>query len=517
MKNHGPTLTLIAVTLFCWTPSLLMGQDGMLDPSFSSDGIAVHGFGLSNDFARAVVQQPDGRILVAGNTFVNGNSEFGVLRMLDNGELDQTFDTVGWTSTTMSALGDAAFAMALQPDGKIILAGQSDNGINGMLGMMRYNADGSPDDTFGNEGIVTDDYGGEQVEIYAIALQPDGKILVAGNIYDGTGRMIVARYNSDGSADLAFNGTGMATVTFGEYGVAYGMALRPDGKIVLAGYTESGGNADLALAQLGSTGSLDLSFGTGGKVITHVGFTWERFRALALDADGAIIATGTVGMGFEFDTFDMLIARYLANGSLDTSFDMDGYRVIDHAGDEDSGSGVVLQSDGKILVCGGAVIAGQSHFALVRMDATGAMDNGFGTNGIVHTAMGSQGGAATSMTMQSDGKILLAGYHGDFSGTDFGIARYTSGLPQSLWEIQAPEALVLYPNPAREEVFVTVSEGSGNIHLEVMDERGRLCITQQASGTMNMGLHVADLAPGRYHVRSVHDGKVGAGSFIKLP
>lgn len=517
MNAHGPETTILSLLPLLFFPILTHGQDGALDPTFGDAGVAIHGFGLSTDIGRAIVQQPDGRILVAGNTFVNGNSEFALMRLMPDGSLDLSLDTVGYTSNTLSASGDAAFAMALQPDGRIILAGQSDNGTNGMLGMMRYDANGIPDATFGNEGIVTDDFGGQQVEIHAIALQPDGKVLLAGNIYDGTGRMLVARYTEDGVPDPSFNGTGMTTVTFGEYSVAYAMALGSDGMIHLAGYTESGGNSDLALARLGPLGALDVSFGTGGKVITHLGYSWERLRAMTIDADGAILVTGSVGSGFDFPTFDMVVARYASNGTLDASFDQDGSKVIDHAGEEDGGAGVVLQSDGKILVCGGATIAGQEHFALVRMDGTGALDGNFGADGVVLTEMGSEGGAATAMTMQSDGKILLAGYHSDFTGTDNAVARYLGGTPQSMHQDLLFGSLFLYPNPAREMLYLQIPENGDGVLLQVWDEQGRICRTEQVSRSGTMDMNIADLAPGRYEIRCIGKSAVRAGSFIKLP
>ncbi|HQV40362.1 MAG TPA: T9SS type A sorting domain-containing protein [Flavobacteriales bacterium] len=507
------TSLLLSVALF---PLASLCQDGVLDPSFSGDGIATHGFGLANDVARKVIQQPDGRILVGGNTFVLGASAFGVARLLENGELDVSFAEDGYTVHQVSSMGDAAFDMALQPDGKVLLAGvSSEVGSNG-IGLMRFEADGELDMGFGTEGVSIANIPGQSVEIYGVALQADGKIVVCGMAFSVGGQLLVARFDDTGALDLSFNSTGYTLVPIGEYAVAYDVAIRPDGRIIAAGHTETNGNASLALAQLDTDGALDASFGTDGIVTTELGYSWERINGFTLDPDGALIGVGTVGMAFDFDTFDAIAVRYLLNGTLDTSFGTNGLVIMDHSDAENGAYDAALQGDGKILICGGADVVGQYQFALTRLLTTGMMDNTFGTGGTVLTAVGTEGSEAYSITMQSDGRILVSGTSGDLFGADFAVARYTSGLADGILEAAAPLDIVVFPNPATERISVQHTSTTGTVALEVIDTEGRVVLQHSINATQRIELDVRALADGRYVLHLI-DGKARyAGSFVKV-
>lgn len=506
------TSLLLSVALF---PLASLCQDGVLDPTFSTDGIAIHGFGIANDVARKVIQQPDGRILVGGNTFVLGASSFGVARLLENGELDLSFDTVGYTVAQVSELGDAAFDMALQDDGKVLLVGVSSEVGSSTIGLMRFDSAGLPDLGFGVEGYANGAIPGNAVEIYAVALQADGKIVVCGMAFDGEGEMLIARFLPDGSFDNAFNSTGYVLVPIGDYAVAYDVAIRPDGRIVVAGYTETNGNASLALAQLDTNGALDAAFGTNGVVTTELGYSWERINGFTLDPDGALIGAGSVGMGFDFDTFDAIAVRYLMNGTPDASFGSGGTVIMDHSGAGDGAYDATLQSDGKILVCGSADVAGRDQFALSRLLPTGALDDSFGTGGTVITLVGSEGGNANSVAMQSDGKILVAGSFGEIFGADFAVARYTSGLADGILEKAAARTMSVYPNPATERITIGTAAQGRSVVLEMFDAEGRVVLQQRMAAAPLIDVDVRGLAEGRYVVRMSDADTRYVGAFVK--
>ncbi|MEZ4738604.1 MAG: hypothetical protein R2818_04420 [Flavobacteriales bacterium] len=178
-------------------------------------------------------------------------------------------------------------------------------------------------------------------------LRADGKIVVCGMAFDGEGKMLIARFLPDGSYDNTFNSTGYVLVPIDDYAVAYDVAIRPDGRIVVANCTETNSNASLALAQL-DTNSLGSGLRHQRRGDHQVGYSWERINGFTLDPDGALISAGSVGTGFDFDTFDAIAVRYLIDGTPDASFGSGGTVIVDHSGAGDGAYDATLQSDGKI-------------------------------------------------------------------------------------------------------------------------------------------------------------------------
>ncbi|MCB0810459.1 MAG: hypothetical protein KDB96_14375, partial [Flavobacteriales bacterium] len=482
--------------------------------SFSSDGYMTHGFFLEDDFGRALVEQPDGRILVAGNSFQQGSSWFGVMRLLGDGSLDLSFDTVGYTTVQPGGNNAACFAMALQPDGKIVLAGYANNGLQNDAALVRLLPDGQPDPSFGTGGIVQTTLAPVGIELYAIAIQPDGKIVVAGNGFDGVnGEVIVLRYLSDGSLDPSFAGQGYATIASGDNGVAYGMALESDGDIVVVGYVESSGGPDLLLAHFLGNGTLDGGFGAGGVVITDLGLTWERLHAVALDNDQSIVVAGTVGSGFV--DLDLFVARYLTNGTPDASFDGDGQVAIDVQGGEDGAQALAIQADGKILVSGHAEVSGQVRCAVARLEQTGGLDMGFGVNGLVTSALGPVSSRAQAITIQQDGKILVAGSAQDNLGQDAVVARYFSGLETGIPERAEAAGLRVFPVPTSDRLQAELPAGERGGRWQLRDAAGRSVMQGDAQGMYTLVIEVHELPPGTYSLQWSTQQGTRTGLFVR--
>ena len=222
--------------------------------------------------------------------------------------------------TTAIGTSDGAGALALQPDGKIVAAGGSVVGGREVFALARYNREGSLDTSFGSGGTVaTAIHGSYAAGVDAIGVQPDGKVVVAGYGYtDSTEEFVLARYNANGSLDTSFGSGGQVRTAIGPEVVANALVLQPDGKIVAAGGSIYGGGGGFALARYNANGSLDTSFGSGGTETTAIGPVEDNVRALALQPDGRIVAAGyssTSDSGLLF-----AVARFDANGSLDTSF-----------------------------------------------------------------------------------------------------------------------------------------------------------------------------------------------------
>ena len=248
--------------------------DGSLDNSFDSDGILITSFGANNNaVVNAITIQPDQKILVAGYAYSGSNNDFALARYNTDGTLDNTFDTDGKVQTPIGTSNDVANAMVLQADGRILLAGTTLTIGNSDFAIVRYNTNGSLDNSFDGDGKVITAIGTSSDLANSIAIQSDGKLVVAGQSYTGSNNYFaVARYNTDGSPDNSFDGDGKLTSAIGPFNaIAYTVAIQADAKIVVAGYCETlSTNNDFAVVRYNSDGSLDNSFDGDGKVITNI-------------------------------------------------------------------------------------------------------------------------------------------------------------------------------------------------------------------------------------------------------
>ncbi|MFE4716142.1 calcium-binding protein [Streptomyces sp. NPDC056728] len=328
------------------------------------------------------------------------------------GDLDPGFDGDGKVVTDFGGY-DESRDMALQADGKIVTVGLNNPPQGGAADftLARYNTNGSLDTSFDGDGLVlTDVSGGDEDIANGVAVQPDGKIVVVGRSVDpvsGGNRFTVVRYNSNGSLDTGFDGDGIALTDFGT-GVqeAYAVTVQANGAIVAVG--ESGPN--VALARYNTDGSLDTSFDGDGRVTTPFA-TADVAGGLKVQPDGKLVVSGT-------SDFDFALARYNPDGTLDSGFDGDGKVTTSFgAGTLDGSSDLALQPDGKIVAAG----ISQADFAVARYNVDGSLDSGFGTGGKVTTDVYlGFFDSASAVALQSDGKIVVSGNTGD----DRGLVRY---------------------------------------------------------------------------------------------
>lgn len=345
--------------------------DGSLDLSFDGDGKVTTDLGDDYDFCYAVAIQADGKIVLVGGT--NNYGSLAVVRYNANGSLDNTFDTDGKLTLTSLGAPMQGYDLAIQTDGKLVIAAQRFGGANLDYCVIRLNTNGSYDVSFDADGIVTtnilgDDYATE------IAIQADGKIVVAGS---SATDFSVVRYNTNGSLDNTFDGDGkvITSVSIGNDGIS-GMAIQADGKIVVVGITNVAGNVH-ALVRYNTNGSLDNSFDADGIVLTS---NVCIVNDLQVQADGKIVAVGTYAVG---PSMDFVVVRYNSNGALDLLFDTDGYVTTDYGvGKDDFAYAVAIQNDGKIVVVGNGYNTSYNNFLVARYNP------GIGTsvNNLVETA-----------------------------------------------------------------------------------------------------------------------------------
>ena len=412
----GANVTNVAVN--CTTPS----ANSALDLSFGSAGkVTSPGSG----FAAAVAVQADGKIVTAGGGFT-------LTRHNADGSPDAGFGTLGRVNTVFNtgASGTAA-DVAIQPDGKIVVAGRTrDTTIPGgdNFGVRRYNADGSPDTGFGTLGLASVDFAGLQDEAFAVALQSDGKIVVAGTASSGAGvltDLALARLNSNGSVDASFGKAGkQLTDVAGGFDSLADMVIQPDDKIVVLGNISNAGSNIIelpALVRYSSTGIPDASFGTLGKVIDVKG---QPANALALQADGKIVVGGASAPGTINSAF--AVKRYLADGQTDNGFGTAGLVSTPFAaGSVSSGRAVAVQADGKIVLAGETSGGGAFVFdiALVRYTPGGQPDASFGTAGILTVDFFAGRDFPGDIAIQPDGKAVVVGSARNGVSTDLALLR----------------------------------------------------------------------------------------------
>ena len=417
---------------------------GALDLSFGSGGFVVNDLSPSTDGAIDVIFQADGKIVAGGYTTNSLGERDSVLRRYNtNGSLDTSFGTNGMTVTDFKGgWNDQGLALVAQPDGKIIGVASSYNPqdftfpYDARWGVARYTANGALDKTFGTQGkVVTDLSKGADI-VSGVALQADGKIVVSGstNGFAGGDNFFVARYNANGSTDTSFGaGKGYVITDFGGSDGSSELAIQSDGKIVLVGHASGGSLGDLnqfAIARYNTNGSLDPTFGSGGKVLTA--FNDGAFDVL-VQADGRIVVSGGT-----------YVARYLSqNGSLDPSFGVGGAGYI-AAG----GASLTAQADGKLVLgnneffyedLGDGSTIQSSRFVLTRISSVdGSIDTSFGTSGRVTTYLTEPGKRAANnlnaVAIQANGRIVGAAQTGVYDAAGkvnakFSLVRYLGDDP----------------------------------------------------------------------------------------
>jgi uncharacterized delta-60 repeat protein len=403
-------------------PKILLAFAGGLDPTFDFDGMQRIHFSKGDASAYAVAIQPDGKIVVCGNAFNGSDHDFMIVRLNTDGSLDNTFGTNGIAAANFGG-EDSCKAVAVQADGKIVVAGTAQMNTADFA-LLRYKSDGSPDFNFGTNGRVTTDFFGMYDYAQAMLIQSNGKIVVAGLAnHDGRSDFALARYNNNGSPDTNFDGDGkVMTILGSQYSEANGVVQQLDGKIVAVGFAESG-SSDFALVRYNANGSLDTTFDNDGVVITDFGVHNATLNSVALQADGKIVAGGTVEW---VGTNDFVLAKYNTNGSLDSNFGFNGVIMTPMGPMNDEIFAVLLQTDGKIIAVGAAQQkTGGEAFALVRFNNDGSIDSYFGIAGKVFTKFSGADDIAFDALLQPDGKIVAVGVAAaSTSVQDFAMTRY---------------------------------------------------------------------------------------------
>lgn len=349
------------------------------------------------------------------------------------GRPDPDFGTGGVVRITpVPAMSIIGAGVAVQRDGKIVVAEDQVAGDNSDMGLWRFNADGTPDPSFGSGGHAVLRLPGPQ-EAQALAIQRDGRIVIAGfRVASGDRDFMVARFTTNGSPDPSFAAIGYAGGSFGpgvRSDAASAVAIQRDGGIVVAGASNPGGIDQFALARFLPNGTLDRSFDRDGRTLTLFGAgEGADAMAVAIQKDGKIVASGLVS-GAAGD--DFVLVRYLRGGRRDHGFGRDGIVRTDFQQGSDFAAAIAIQRDGRILAAGSAEISGNGLFALARYLGNGRLDRTFGADGKVLADFGADAAAVVNgLAVQGDGEVVGGGAATDQGSRAFALARFQkSGSP----------------------------------------------------------------------------------------
>ncbi len=475
------TFTLLLTCCIC----IIFAQPGTLDPDFGG-GDGIIRTSVLNNYAcegQYIATQEDGKILVAGYTKTSGQIDQAVLvRYLPDGTLDNTFNGNGKLFFAFEEGSAYGLAVVVQPDGKIVWRLLNALGDESTTALYRLLSDGSPDTSFNTDGLVILSAGGAFLEGGPCALQPDGKIVIGGYIKYGNAAfdsLFLARYNADGSPDAGFDDDGLVKTFVGEsYVRVTSVLIQSDHKIIAVGSAEFDHNDDFIAVRYLQDGALDTSFDSDGIASLKISDEDDRTYAGVLQPDGKIVLAGYAHSNIT-NTTVFAAARLNSDGTPDISFHGIGIATVVASGMADQARCAVLQPDGKILL-GGYVHSNNPNgaaTAIVRLNANGIPDFTFDDDGIaVYENPVGVSSAFAGIALDHDGMIIATGFQRISAINGILLARVISGVTVGTKEIEAPVlSLSLFPNPVSEQLNLDYTlDNPAQVMINVYDLHGRL-------------------------------------------
>ena len=472
-----------------------------LDPTFGINGSVSTSSGVwIARGARSVLLQPDGKIIAGGD----GNSQFAIIRYDSTGAIDSTFGVNGLSTTPIAGSGSDIWRMLLQPDGKILATGD----IYGNLGVVRFLSNGSLDTSFGTGGIAKTSLGPAWEQYtYGIALQGT-KVVIAGYYSASSAdiKIILVRYTEYGLRDSTFGVNGIVETRIGAISQAVDIAVLPNNKIVVAGNAVDGGINKFVVLRYLSDGVIDSTYGTNGYTLTAINNKFSTATRLKLLSSGNLLVAGTCDSSFA-------AVCYLPNGALDPAFGTGGIALSQPAPSKNVAYAIAELPGGKILLAGKGIY-NSGNF--VRYHPNGTLDSSFAINGMLHHYFGYSPDGFWDMALQPDGKFIGVGAQ---SGTPtpfkFLIKRYTGIFPTTEVNSQYPPSQIdLFPNPVTGDGIVRIV-GMDQAHatfISVYNSHGELVsTTAKSDGFMDF----SSLSDGLYFVRIVSTHRIKVIRLIK--
>ncbi len=498
------------LSILFFSTHFIFGQYGQLDSTFGSEGKVTKYFGSGFAYSSKVLIQ-DEEIIAVGMATIDGLNKFVLSRYLASGVIDSTFGVDGTTTTQIGSGNTFGIGATFQPDGKIIVVGNVDHANYTSFGVARYLPDGTPDNTFGDGGTTILDLGDSPDQAYSVDLQSDGKILVAG--FTGQwGEMdwAIVRFNTNGTLDNSFGENGKVIFdVFGFNDELRDLRVLSDDRFCVTGFAgEDAVNGSATIGQFLADGAIDASFGSNGIVKIPTGYDYSIAHGMDLTSDEKIVISGNVDIG---GSYRFLTSRINSDGTLDESYNGLGFAISDF-GDDEGLSAVKVQSDGKILAAGQFGPWPDVDFAIVRYNEDGTPDATFGTGGLTQTDFFGEPDYGVGIALQNDGKVVVGGSALQDGMYSMALARYSTGITVGIEDLQIEQPdLTVYPNPAKDKATLQLYLSSdGDLSVKIFDLSGRLIksvtenITyQKGVQTINFSTH--ELVSGIYIIELSSD------------
>jgi uncharacterized delta-60 repeat protein len=507
---------LCAIALSITAPHALNAQPGELDPLYNGTGYVVQPVNTA-DAVQKILVQADQKILAIGMSWdATYTAHAHVFRYLPDGTPDTDFATNGVFTYTLDNEA-LLYSGMITSTGKILLVGATTDYQTYRMLLIQLNEDGTPDETFGTGGVVTESVSlvepNAEDMLYDVTQDDQGNILVCGSSYDlnYVRRPVVVRFKPDGELDTAFGTNGVATIPVMTVGASAFKAIemQPDGKIVASGYF---GQTELwyllLLVRFNADGSPDSTFSADGIIKHNYGNVDDQAEELQITADGSIITAGkTVTVTYNYSA---LLMKFTPAGEVDASFG-DAGAVVEDLDDFDYGWNVALQPDGKIIMAGTSGDGPPNGFDLAvwKYLPDGTPDNAFGNNGLAHHVIPDYYAMIYGMALQGDGKILIGGQARTTNNQNyFFTARLQNETISSIADGSVPAEALVAPNPATAGSWVTVSttqtiQADARIHVFAADGRCVVTYRPQRSdrGAGRLGIQLpVGIAPGAYQL-----------------
>ncbi len=492
------------VILFILFTTKAFSQAGIIDSTFGINGVVSTPLSTSLlATCRNVLALPNGQYIATGFTQSGVYTYYTAVRYNNNGSIDNAFGTNGISQTTIGTSTSCySYCSALQSDGKIVLGGDYYDGTGYQFGVTRLLSNGQLDTLFGTGGSTSISAGNVPPSNYggSIAIQSTGKIIISGTAISTNTDFCMARLKSDGSIDNTFGTNGVVITPIGSLtDNCYSMAIQSDDKIVLAGDISIGTTYVFACARYDMNGNLDNTFGTNGIGIYPMGTTDDDYGyGIVIQPDKKIVFGGT---GYYNSQYNFVVLRVDSNGVLDSGFGANGFAINSIvSGSGDSGRSLALQSDGKIVVAGRSYLIG-SCFAIIRFDSSGIIDTTFGINGASYIAVANAQHYVYGLALDPDNKLIVCG-NARTAPDNFYLLRYESGLSTGIEEFSSNNnSLLIYPNPTTGKFTISNTTNENIESLRIFDAMGTLVFSNISKFEITKEMEIS-LSKGLYFIES---------------
>lgn len=490
--------TIIIISIFLISIKI-NAQPTSLDSTFGTFGIAKTIINPGNDHCVALAIQTNGKIVAVGYTNPGTGKDFMIARYNTNGTLDNSFGTNGVVVTQIGNSDDQATSLKIQSNGKIVVAGYVTYNSKKDFVVVRYNTDGTLDNSFGVNGIVRTTMSVYDDDATSVNIQNDGKIVVGGNSYIYA--ISIARYDTNGLLDNTFGINGKVITLFNDIqgngrANANCSSIQTNGKIIIAGSISDSTGQDFMLLRYNTDGGIDSSFGINGMVRTYFISNYNDWiNAMVLQPDGKIVCVGNTSPGpYCF----IAIARYKDNGIMD-------FQSTNYCFDMGGALSVALQNNGQIVTAG-FNFSGGPYLSMIRFNTDGSLDYTFGTSGCGGSLLVND---AYGLAIQTDGKYITCGTFYDFS-----LARFKGDPYNNIDELNTNINFNIFPNPAQD--YITIEKISNDNYelLSIYSAQGQLLIQKPIRQPKPI-IDVSSLSRGIYFLRLSNQKKEKVASFAK--